>query len=411
MSSEAAGKPRPERTQGQSAPPQQQQEHRQHGNMAGISRAFVFARKQALPAVRGWIAHTKLALQEPQFFTWGQLHPNWSADSDPEGAPLAFDVAAYQRHLRAQRFGQALCYQPTISSTQTILRDATGNKPGGKSLDNEALGRDLGEAEAGTPVGEGLAVLADVQLAGKGRGKNEWVSPKGCLSFSYLSHYSNGATLPFVQYLVSLAVVKAIKNKPGLGSLPLHIKWPNDIYVNRRDKIGGILCNADYDGKMFTVIIGVGINVNNSKPTTCLNDVIRAHAADLGRGDAQPLTMTREELLANFFFEFEQIRNSFLVKGFAPFSTEYTDNWLHTDQEVLVERAAPKAAAPGGANEEPLSETETPAPRMEPARITGIAPSGNLTVQFANSGGRDEEVIPDTTSLDMLRGLVTRKRG
>lgn len=65
----------------------------------------------------------------------------------------------------------------------------------------------------------------------------------------------------FVQYLFGLSVVEAVKRIPGYADLPLHLKWPNDLYVNiGRDqglrKIGGILVNSTYAGKDFSIIIG-----------------------------------------------------------------------------------------------------------------------------------------------------------
>ncbi len=52
---------------------------------------------------------------------------------------------------------------------------------------------------------------------GIGRGSNVWVSPIGSVLVSFNMAYSlaNGASLPFVQYIVSLAVVRAIKSLPG----------------------------------------------------------------------------------------------------------------------------------------------------------------------------------------------------
>ena len=54
----------------------------------------------------------------------------------------------------------------------------------------------------------------------------------------------------------------------------IKIKWPNDIYSNGM-KIGGILCHSTYRAKEFQVVIGVGLNLDNSQPTTCVNDVLK----------------------------------------------------------------------------------------------------------------------------------------
>ena len=52
-----------------------------------------------------------------------------------------------------------------------------------------------------------------------GRGGNAWLSPDGCLSFSFPLHLeldSNlGRRLPFVQHIAALAVVDAVRGMNG----------------------------------------------------------------------------------------------------------------------------------------------------------------------------------------------------
>lgn len=63
-------------------------------------------------------------------------------------------------------------------------------------------------------------------------------------------------------------------------SLDVRIKWPNDIYSNGM-KIGGVLCYSTYRAKEFQVVIGVGLNLDNSQPTTCVNDILQGRHAEL----------------------------------------------------------------------------------------------------------------------------------
>ena len=52
-----------------------------------------------------------------------------------------------------------------------------------------------------------------------GRGGNAWLSPDGCLSFSFALHIgldSNlGQRLPFVQHIAALAAVDAVRSMNG----------------------------------------------------------------------------------------------------------------------------------------------------------------------------------------------------
>ena len=80
----------------------------------------------------------------------------------------------------------------------------------------------------------GFTATATVQVAGRGRGTNVWVSPAGSLIFStvivhpvsLLTH----APIVFLQYLAALAIVEGIKTyDTGFEVIPVKLKWPNDI--------------------------------------------------------------------------------------------------------------------------------------------------------------------------------------
>ena len=140
--------------------------------------------------------------------------------------------------LKTQELGNVVLYGPTLASTQTLLRETL--KPAAPA---------------------GLVCYTQLQSRGKGRGRNSWSSPRGCLTFSFQSAFVDGETLPFVQYLVSLAVVKAVEaidddadGASGRNGL-VGIKWPNDIYA-QHVKIGGILCQSDYCNGKFSVTTG-----------------------------------------------------------------------------------------------------------------------------------------------------------
>lgn len=80
----------------------------------------------------------------------------------------------------------------------------------------------------------GLTATATVQVAGRGRGNNVWVSPAGSLVFSTVIRHSvsllNHAPVIFLQYLAALAVVEGIKRyDDGYENIPIKLKWPNDI--------------------------------------------------------------------------------------------------------------------------------------------------------------------------------------
>jgi biotin--protein ligase len=87
---------------------------------------------------------------------------------------------------------------------------------------------------------EGTLLIADTQFKGRGRGTNLWSSNDGCLMFSFTSKFYDGQSLPCVQYLVSIALIEAVRDhiRDITGEhncLPyLKIKWPNDIYYGEK---------------------------------------------------------------------------------------------------------------------------------------------------------------------------------
>ena len=112
-------------------------------------------------------------------------------------------------------------------------------------------------AEAGAP--HGMAVVAQMQAAGRGRFSRRWVSGEGdCLLTSVLLRPTADAT-PLLSIAGALAASDAVRALTGLACA---FKWPNDMLLNGR-KVCGVLTEvrADTDGYV-TAVLGVGLNVN-----------------------------------------------------------------------------------------------------------------------------------------------------
>lgn len=159
--------------------------------------------------------------------------------------------------LTTRTLGRTIEYVPEIDSTNVRARDL---------------------AEAGAT--EGTLVLAEHQTRGRGRMGRSWVSPFGeNLLFSLILRPALPPVQAFSLVMVaSLSLCRAIRSVTGCEA---RIKWPNDVYLNRK-KVAGILAEfaADSD-RLSYVIVGVGVNVNWFPP-------------DLPAG-SQPATSLREE--------------------------------------------------------------------------------------------------------------------
>ena len=119
-------------------------------------------------------------------------------------------------------------------------------------------------------IPEGFAWIAGQQTAGKGQRGNQWLAQANQnLLVSYLLKPTH-ELLPF-QFFLSKAIAIGIVEGLQLWSnatfgedLPLEIKWPNDIYVNDC-KLGGVLIETtNQSNAVKSVIIGVGINLNQT---------------------------------------------------------------------------------------------------------------------------------------------------
>ena len=110
----------------------------------------------------------------------------------------------------------------------------------------------------------GSIVYADFQTAGRGQRGNFWESEAGNnLTFSILFRPKDvPANMPFVISEIASLSVKYTLDK---YVSEISVKWPNDLY-HKDGKITGILIeNSILQGKISQSIIGIGVNVNQTK--------------------------------------------------------------------------------------------------------------------------------------------------
>ena len=352
-----------------------------------------------------------------------------ASDDDPDAS--AFDHVAFFDAVRTARAGRVLYTASTLASTQSMLQENLGSRNLDSSADSVAT------PLRGSRFPAGTVVVADRQVSGRGRGGNAWTSPPGCLMFSFLAEHADGRTLPFLQYVATMAAVDAIQEcadealaeaaaahnervkakaatdetktaKPARGvkfrrgsgrSVDVRVKWPNDLYSGGV-KIGGVLCTSTYAEGAFDVVVGVGINLDNDAPTTCVNAVVGAawdallnesqalgeDSNDDERVKVSPRRATRERLTAIFMNRFEALCGLLNASGgFDSLEAAYLRQWLHTDQKVVLEEGEIK--------------TEV--------TVRGLTKSGYLLADDAF--GARFELHPDGNSFDFFQGLVRKK--
>jgi BirA family biotin operon repressor/biotin-[acetyl-CoA-carboxylase] ligase len=101
-----------------------------------------------------------------------------------------------------------------------------------------------------------LAILADVQTAGRGSRGRTWEAPSGNLNFSALLRPEQRGNPGFWALLAGIALHDALA--PFASGLML--KWPNDL-LRDGAKLGGILIDASYGEALNFLVIGMGANL------------------------------------------------------------------------------------------------------------------------------------------------------
>lgn len=164
-------------------------------------------------------------------------------------------------------------------------------------------------AERGAPAG--TVVVADRQLAGRGRRGRSWLSsPEASLTFSLLWRFPGGATrLSGLSLAVGVALARALE---GLGAAGVRLKWPNDVLLERDGdfaKLAGILIELSSDRRGVQIIVGIGLNLQAPAAADLPQPAAGLSSAGVGAD--------RHAILAAILVELAGVLDAFGEAGFA----------------------------------------------------------------------------------------------
>lgn len=301
-------------------------------------------------------------------------------------------------------FGSMMAYADVVSSTSTML-DANPH-----FVDC---------------LPHGFVFTATTQVAGKGRGGNIWVNPKGVMALSIVLKLSTkeklSSSLATLQYLCSLALIELILGYGseklgecyGYENLPVKIKWPNDLYVlkpeyfssfedsellsetvegneERYVKISGTLLNSQVYNGMYNLICGIGVNLSNEGPTVSLNRIVEhLNCLRKMRSLSPLLPIQPEVLLAKLVFTLGLFFDVYRHLGIKPFLPLYYKRWFHSSQLVSLDREG------NG--------------KIKKCIIKGITPDHGLLIAQDTDTKETYELQPDGNSFDIFKGMIYRK--
>ncbi|MCZ8512976.1 biotin--[acetyl-CoA-carboxylase] ligase [Paenibacillus filicis] len=233
--------------------------------------------------------------------------------------PDKLDVADVLSRLQTKVLGRELKYYEQVESTQNIAREWV---------------------DAGAP--EGTLVVAEMQTAGRGRMGRSWHSPKGKgLWMSLILRPSIPINFtPQLTLLVAVAVCRAIR---GNLHLPVGIKWPNDLLIDRKKVCGILLESSAEDERLQHVIVGMGISANLEPRDYSPELAAKATSLAIASGRA----IDRTELLCRVMLELEQLYDMYQERGFAPIKSLWEALSVTLDRPVAVD--TPKGRTEGTA--------------------------------------------------------------
>jgi BirA family biotin operon repressor/biotin-[acetyl-CoA-carboxylase] ligase len=172
---------------------------------------------------------------------------------------------------------------------------------------------------------EGIIVVANQQLKGRGQGQNIWLSKDGeNLLFSIL--LKPKCDLNY-QYHLNQLIANSICQTLKLYGLDSQIKWPNDILVKNK-KIAGILIENKIKGKILdSSIVGIGLNIEQSEfpkelvnPTSMLLELQK--------------NIDKDDVLNSFIIQLEKNYFQFKRKEFDLINKEYQSNLFGKNKKI-----------------------------------------------------------------------------
>lgn len=178
-------------------------------------------------------------------------------------------------------------------------------------------------------MGKRYAVLAEKQVAGRGRRGRQWVSPFGKnIYLSLLVSFSGGmAALEGLSLMTAIAVEKALVR---LGIAGIGLKWPNDVYAQGR-KLAGILLEVTGEySSHCQVVIGVGLNLSLNEQDAAQIEQPWAELRSLQPG------LSRNDVAATVLDELLSAVEEFRQHGFAPWQEYWSERDIFQNREVRI---------------------------------------------------------------------------
>lgn len=201
--------------------------------------------------------------------------------------PDLCDEISVSKYLKTEKIGREYIHFDELDSTNSEIKKIAGNYSE-----------------------EGLVVLTEKQMNGRGRLGKTWFSQndKGIWMSIMVRPKLSIYEVSKITQVVAASIHEAF-SEFGIDS---EIKWPNDIIINDK-KICGILVEMNSEENHINyVVIGIGININQKKEDFPKDIKNIASSLKIQNGK----TYNRAKIVADILNNFENLYNKFTSGDF-----------------------------------------------------------------------------------------------
>jgi BirA family biotin operon repressor/biotin-[acetyl-CoA-carboxylase] ligase len=261
-----------------------------------------------------------------------------------------FDMQRFQEQLTTKFIGRSFIYRKEIDSTMNLAQR---------------------EVSEGSPTG--TLILAERQTKGRGRKGRSWHSDLAeNLYFTIIIHVNPQEPLQLLKlnFAVAAAVVQACRDE---GAQETFIKWPNDVWVRRKDGVFQKMCGMLIDSiqtadQHLAACCGVGLNVNQDMEL--IQDKIEGNLATSLK-NIMIKEISREQVLA-------KICNNLEMLLAEPFEVV---QGIYRDFDILVGKYVTVTGNSG----------------QRTGKAVAYSKFGNLIVEFDDDGTRSELISEEVS--------------
>lgn len=229
----------------------------------------------------------------------------WKTIKHLEGEGYVFEAST--------RKGYRLVASPDVMTEAEVSHYLKTSYMGRKIVYLESAGSTNDEIKRRAAAGaeEGLVLIAEEQISGRGRKGRNWTSSKGeSIAASILLRPKLSPDHAFsITPVLALSIIQGLEKETGIKA---GIKWPNDIVLDNK-KLCGILTemNAEMDTINY-IVVGMGMNINQTSFPSDISSIatsLRMHCGEV---------FGRKKIMACILNYFEGNYEAYIREGLKP---------------------------------------------------------------------------------------------